>query len=147
MASSSRRSRTDRGSSEIRRRFLVLDHSIVTQRILGRALESHGHQVVLSGSGADALVVLAASSEAFDHVLVDLKLQDLDALDVVREVRRLAGERTRVSVLSTAIEGSDGAARDLERSLEAGADGLLLKPLRGDDLEALVHVGDAPSQG
>jgi len=132
------------GGDGIRRRFLVVDHSIVTQRILGRALEGHGHQAVLTGAGGDALAILRESSEAFDHVLVDLNLQDADALTVVREVRRLAGDRTRISALSTAIAGTVTAARDLERSLAAGADGLLLKPLRGRDLDALVHVGDAP---
>ena len=138
-ATHARRARAD----DVSRRFLVVDHSIVTQRIIARALENHGHQAVLAGAGADALVILRGSSAAFDHVLVDLKLRDLDALAVIREVRRLAGDRTRISALSTAVRGTGPADRDLERSVEAGADGLLLKPLRGRDLQGLVHMGDA----
>jgi signal transduction histidine kinase/ActR/RegA family two-component response regulator len=98
-------------------------------------LERQGHQVSTVHTGTAALT--ATEAQAFDVVLCDLGLPDIDGYTVARRVRaRPDGERPRLIAVSGFSQGTD---RALSRA--AGFDAHLTKPL---PLTELMDVLERP---
>lgn len=121
--------------------LLVIEDDDDLRFLLRVTLEMAGHRVLDAPDGAQGLAV-AVAEHGVDCVLVDLALGDLDGLDVLERLRARDPERrTRL----VALTGHAGEAHR-RRSLAAGADLHLLKPLTPDELvSALAQLLAAPS--
>lgn len=119
---------------------LVVDDEADTREFVKTALEMAGHRVALAEGGREALRLLRASR--VDLVLLDIAMQDLSGLDVLRELRTQVGESAPPVVLLTAI--ADPKLK--ETGLREGACGILEKPLRTSTLLAAIerHMGREP---
>ncbi|RSM89427.1 DNA-binding response regulator [Kibdelosporangium aridum] len=112
-------------------------------RTIGEALDSslrlHGYEVCWTRAGAMALH--EAQRTAFDLVLLDLGLPDLDGVEVCRRLR--SAQPQTVLVIVTARQDE----MDVVVGLEAGADDYLVKPVRLGELLARVraHLRRGPS--
>src|ERR1041385_4803386 len=95
-------------------------------------LEREGYTVTHYGRGHEALVELQRG--AFDFVILDLNLPDLDGLTICRELRR-DPVTAAVPVLMLTARGSE---RDRITGLELGADDYLTKPFSVRELVARV---------
>ncbi|WP_374456689.1 response regulator transcription factor [Nocardioides sp.] len=105
-------------------------------RVMTLSLTRAGFDVLVSGTSADAVEVLA--SRHVDVMIADRGLPDADGADLVRRVRR-DGFTGTVLIAS----GRSGTAHD-EECLAAGADGVLAKPFRLADLVARLHALTSP---
>ena len=85
-------------------------------------LEAEGYTVDVEDNGQTALERLMASPGRFHLVLLDVMLPDLDGFEVVRQLRQ-AGQFVPVMLLT-----ARGAAEDVSRGFDAGADEYLPKP-------------------
>jgi two-component system response regulator QseB len=83
----------------------------------------------------------ALHNDAFDAVLLDLKLPDGSGLDVLRAMRR-GGDTTPVIVVTARDAVSDRVA-----GLDAGADDYLIKPFHLDELAARLRSIHRRSRG
>jgi two-component system, OmpR family, KDP operon response regulator KdpE len=110
-------------------KVLAVDDEPQILTALGRGLTRVGHEVLISRSGEDALAAAAASSP--DIILLDLKLPDLDGIEVVRRLRSW----TTVPIVLLSGSGSE-RARVL--ALDAGADDFVDKPFSMEELRARV---------
>ncbi len=120
---------------------LVVEDDPGNQRVIGLLLQKMGHRPTLVSDGKTALERL--QREAYDVILLDLNMPEMDGREVLRRVRELEEanpERLRTEVLVlTAI--ADIGLR--ERLLAEGADDYLTKPIDRPALaEALARVGD-----
>lgn len=108
-------------------RVLVVDDDEVLLRVLGEALRRGGHHVLEARSAMSCLAIAAA--EAPDAVLLDLRLPDLDGIEVTRRLR--TSSDVPVLLLS-------GAGSELRRvaALEVGADDFIDKPFSLLELSA-----------
>ena len=106
-------------------RVLVADDSAVNREVAQEALSRLGVQVHCVNDGRQA--VDAVFAEAFDLVLMDGSMPELDGYDATREIRaresREAGARTPIVALTAHVVGS---AADAWR--DAGMDAVLHKP-------------------
>jgi two-component system, sensor histidine kinase and response regulator len=111
------------------------DHE-VNRMVVGRLLERLGHDVVTVADGRSALEALDA--QPVDLLLLDCEMPVLDGLATVAELRRreaAAGDGRRLPVLAlSAHAGEDGR----RRSLEAGMDEHLVKPVGIEQLGAAL---------
>ena len=98
--------------------LLVEDEPSIAEPLVV-ALRREGHEVVHAPDGAAALA--ADEAGEFDIVLLDLRLPDMDGLDVCRELRR----RGDVPIIIVSARGDDV---DMVLGLELGADDYLVKP-------------------
>lgn len=118
------------------RRILVAEDEPVNQHLIMELLHRLGFSAVVAGNGRETLARLG--SEAFDLLLLDIQMPELDGFEVVRRIRSgMAGESARpvriVAVTAFALP------EDKERCLKAGFDGYLAKPIRlGELKEAII---------
>jgi len=116
-----------------RRRILVADDNADAAEALALQLRLEGHEVRIALNGIQAL----AATKAFvpEVVLMDLGMPQMDGYETAREIRRLplGGQ-----VALIALTGW-GQQQDRRRTLEAGFDTHLVKPVAQRDLmEAIV---------
>lgn len=112
-------------------RILVVDDDSVLQRTLRINLRARGHEVLLAGSGRQALDYF--DSEPPELVILDLGLPDLDGVEVLRRLRKRSA--VPVIVLSARQEADDKV-----EALDEGADDYVSKPFSIDELLARVRA-------
>jgi len=113
-------------------RILIVEDELTLREGLADLLAAAGHSVEAFEKGADA--VEAGLREAFDVVLLDLMLPDLDGVEVCRRLRRA---RPTLAILMLTARGSED---DKVAGLEAGADDYLTKPFAVRELLARVDA-------
>ena len=114
-------------------KLLVVDDERAVRSSLKGILEGEGHRVTAAASGEEALVMLNQGS--FDLMLVDLKMEGMDGLQVTMETKERAPDT--VVIILTAYATLDSAIR----ALRFGAHDYLLKPCKVEDIIASVEAG------
>jgi PAS domain S-box-containing protein len=120
--------------SSRRLKVLVAEDNKFNQQVIQRMLERRGHTVRVVPNGSETLAALEQS--AFDLLLLDVNMPQMDGLEVVKIIRereKTSGKHLRVVAL-TALSGK----RDRERCIEAGMDDFLGKPMRAAEVYAAL---------
>ncbi|MDZ8276594.1 response regulator [Microbacterium aquimaris] len=110
-------------------RVLLAEDNEINQKTSSLVLQKLGHEVVVVGDGADALA--AARQERWDVILMDVHMPELDGIEATRRVRDLEGPHGDVPIIALTASVADDVLRDAR---EAGADGVLGKPFRTEEL-------------
>lgn len=122
------------------RRVLIAEDNDINALLAGRLVERLGGRGVRASTGIEALDLLAASvqpgAQAFDCVLFDIRMPELDGLAAIRRWRASERESNRPPVPALALT-ANAFAEDRAACLEAGFDGFLPKPL---DREAFLKA-------
>ena len=108
-------------------RALIIDDDEALAEMLAEYLSSHGLDVVSRHRADRGLETIAA--EAFDAVILDVMLPDLDGFEVCRRIR----ERSDVPIVMLTARGEE---TDRIVGLELGADDYLAKPFSPRELVA-----------
>lgn len=101
--------------------ILIVDDDPEACRMLQRALETQ-HTVTLAGSGAEALHLL--EHDAFDAVLLDIMLPDMDGLAVLQAIRR----RPKTADLPVLLISGLIDSATVAHGLKLGANDYISKP-------------------
>ncbi|MBI4516883.1 MAG: response regulator [Deltaproteobacteria bacterium] len=116
-------------------RVLLAEDNLVNQHLTVRLLEKRGHHVVAVSNGRAALA--AVEREAFDLVLMDVQMPEMDGLQATAAIR--AGERTTGAHLPIVALTARAMKGDNERCLAAGMDAYVSKPLQAHKLFATIR--------
>jgi CheY-like chemotaxis protein len=120
------------GPAQATRRVLVADPCADTVGSTAWLLRAWGYDVREAGSGPEALEV--ARGYRPDVILMEIGLPGLDGCEVARRLRR---QGAHSDVLLVAVTGY-GDEKNRRRSLEAGFDCHLVKPVAPDVLQNLL---------
>jgi len=126
---------------------LIADDSLHTLEVARAILEREGACVSAALNGMEAVALLRATPDAFDVVLMDVQMPVLDGVNAVRQIR---GDLRLEGLPVIAVTGAAHES-DRRRALEAGMDGLIIKPFEPDALVGLLRAqvkrarGVAPS--
>ena len=112
-------------------RVLVVEDNVVNQFVATEVLGELGLQVEIAGSGREAISMVRTS--AFDLVLMDVQMPEMDGLATTRALRSLPEGKVIPIIAMTA----SALEEDSERCLAAGMDAFLSKPI---DEERLIEV-------
>jgi PAS domain S-box-containing protein len=136
----------DSGNGGAKRlRILVAEDTAVNQKFILRLLDRWGHAAVLAEDGRKA--VTEASGSAFDLVLMDVQMPEMDGLEAAAAIRRIEAEQGRhtpiIAMTAHAIKG------DRERCMAAGMDDYLSKPIDAEMLRQMIErlTGGPPPSG
>jgi CheY-like chemotaxis protein len=116
---------------------LVVEDVVTNLELTELVLKRAGHAVTSVSNGRDALDALEVGG--FDVVALDLRLPDMDGLDIARTMK--ADPKLRsvpvVAITALAMKG------DREKALEAGCDEYITKPVDtrtlADNIQAVVE--------
>ncbi|MBV9531201.1 MAG: response regulator [Bradyrhizobium sp.] len=103
-------------------RILSVEDNPFGRVVLNTLLTELGHQAEFVGRGEDAIARIEQA--AFDCVLVDMLLPDIEGIETIRRIRKLSPPLMRIPIVGVSPRDEDEAA-----SRAAGADAFLLKPV------------------
>jgi CheY-like chemotaxis protein len=117
-------------------KILLAEDNEVNQKLAVRLLEKRGHSVIVAGNGREALESLDHNS--FDLVLMDVQMPEMDGIEATMHIRnREAGTGRHQPIVAMTALVMKG---DRERCLAARMDGYLSKPIRTQELEAVLET-------
>ena len=112
--------------------ILVVEDDRVSQRVISHVLRRHGFRVECAGSGAKA--VSMAALDAFDLILMDLQMPEMDGLQATALIRLLP-EHGQTPIIALTANYSDQCR---EICQQHGMQGFISKPVLPAELLAYV---------
>lgn len=112
-------------------KILVVDDELIVRKSLGGWLERDGHKVDTASSGEEALK--KCENTRYDVLLLDIKMEGLSGLDVLKTVKQSDPD---VTVVMITAYGSIPSAIE---AMKSGAYEYLLKPFDPDELMVLIE--------
>ncbi len=113
--------------------ILIVDDEQNILLYLSEALEDEGYNITTKNNGKDAITTLEKAE--FDLLLVDLKLKDMDGLQIMREAK--AHWPDTVVIMLT----GHGSLESAMEAIKYGASDYLLKPTSVVDLKQSIRRG------
>ncbi len=113
-------------------RLLLAEDNIVNQKVALRMLRKLGYHADVAANGLE--VLRALERQAYDIILMDVQMPEMDGLEAARAIRQLPQERQPkiIAITAYALEG------DREKCLEAGMDDYINKPVKMDELAEVL---------
>jgi CheY-like chemotaxis protein len=132
-------------------RFLIVDDSIVNQKVIMQLLKKAGYgesEFVVCSDGQEALEAVAAQVSQgsacgaciapFDFIAMDLNMPRMNGWDATKAIRALCDERKVPRPPIVAVTGADRDTWDRCKSCGLFSEALL-KPISSDDLQRVVR--------
>jgi PAS domain S-box-containing protein len=113
--------------------ILLAEDNEINRLIALRLLERAGYRARAVANGR--LAVSEVLSGAFDAVLMDVHMPEMDGFEATAEIRRAENGYRHTPVIALTARAMTG---DRERCLEAGMDDYLTKPVRKEQLIAVL---------
>ena len=114
--------------------ILLAEDNMVNQRVGRAILEKAGHSIVVARTGQEA--VRLWREQAFDLILMDVQMPDMDGLEATAAIREIEKQRgTHTAIIAMTAHAMAG---DRERCVHAGMDDYISKPIHAPALLALV---------
>jgi two-component system cell cycle response regulator DivK len=114
--------------------ILYIEDNPGNRMLVRRILEAEGYTVSEATDGPSGLKTAAQVQP--DLILLDINLPEMDGYDLARRMRGMSNLK-RVPILAVTANVMQG---DRERTLEAGCDGFIPKPIDVDKLPEQVKV-------
>ncbi len=118
-----------------RARILLAEDNAVNRPLARRLLEKRAYTVGVAANRREALAAL--EKEDFDVILMDVQMPEMDGFEATGKIRELEKQTSKhipiIAMTAHALKG------DEERCLEAGMDGYVSKPIRTNELYAVLE--------
>lgn len=122
-------------------RLLLVEDNQINRLVAREMLQKSGHVVVEAHDGREG--VHAAASQAFDAILMDISMPEMDGVEATRVIRGSDGPNCKTPIIALTAHA---LAEDTERFLAAGINESLVKPLSIAELQqALASIGESPA--
>ena len=115
------------------KRILVAEDVEMNREVLAALLEETGLAIDFAFDGAAAVARFAAAPDAYDLILMDIHMPDMDGYEATRRIR--ASGLQRAATVPIVAMTANVFREDVERCLAIGMDGHLGKPV---DLDLLL---------
>jgi len=113
-------------------RVMVVDDSSITIKKLTQILEQIGHSVICScKTGTEALAYYQQYQP--DMVTMDITMPDMDGIEATRQIINSFPKALVIMVTS------HGQEQMVIESIEIGAKGYILKPIKADSLAEMIN--------
>jgi len=114
--------------------ILLAEDNEINQKVAATLLRKAGHIVEIAQNGHEA--VRAVESTAFDVVLMDMHMPEMDGLAATRAIRNMSGPAATLPIVALTAAG---ALSDIQICMDAGMNYFLVKPFRMERLSSILH--------
>jgi two-component system response regulator HydG len=114
-----------------KRRILVVDDEESHRIMLRAVLSAEGYAVEEASDGTEA--VTAVEREAFDVILMDIRMTNMDGIEALTEIRKIS------PLVPVLIMTAYASIKTAVEALKAGAFDYLTKPLDIEELKILIE--------
>lgn len=104
-------------------RLLAVDDITMNCDLISLQFQYHGYRVDKAYSGAEALALV--EKESFDLILLDMRMPEMDGLEVLRRLR----QKYSALELPVIMVTGEGQGESVTEALQMGANDYLAKPL------------------
>ncbi len=116
-------------------RVLLAEDTPANQKLVTYVLSKRGHTVEVAQNGQQELE--AVGKQEFDVVLMDVQMPVMDGFQATHAIRQLADpKKARLPIIAMTAHALKG---DADRCLDAGMDGYISKPVKGEELIVLME--------
>jgi CheY-like chemotaxis protein len=122
-------------------RVLLCDDNVINQKVALRLLQQMGYRADMAGNGVEALEALG--KQPYDLIFMDVMMPEMGGLEATAAIRERQQRREQhpnyktpiviVAMTASAMQG------DRERCIAAGMDDYIAKPVRLEDVRAIVE--------
>jgi two-component system, NtrC family, response regulator HydG len=116
--------------SQQKKTVLIVDDDRSVVRTFTKLLQRGGYETDFAETGKEALAKM--NSRSYDVVLMDYRLPDLDGSEVLARAKDKT--RNSIKIMITGLPSLDTGSKVLDE----GADAYLVKPVKPDELFALI---------
>jgi CheY-like chemotaxis protein/HPt (histidine-containing phosphotransfer) domain-containing protein len=118
-------------------RILAAEDNEINQLVLLNMLATEGARTTIVDNGIRAVEALKRTDAAFDIVLMDVQMPEMDGLEATRRIRKSGLDLPVIGQTAHAL------AEEHEQCRDAGMDAVITKPLDANQLVAVVlqHLG------
>jgi len=111
-------------------KILIVDDDVSMCETLSDILEEKGYYVAVAQDGPEAIE--GVENQRFDLALIDIVMPGMNGVEVLRQIKAIDPQ-----VTTMVMTGHAALGESISDALEAGADGILYKPL---DIDAIVEM-------
>jgi|GEM_PF-1384281 PAS domain S-box-containing protein len=115
-------------------RLLVVDDNPINQQVARELLAKEGALVAVAGGGRSGVEIASAADPAFEAVLMDVQMPELDGYEATRMLRRRARTRALPVIAMTA----NAMETDKAACIAAGMNDHIAKPIDLDGMVATI---------
>jgi CheY-like chemotaxis protein len=119
---------------------LLVEDNEINQQVAKEILEGAGLDITLASNGQEA--VDAVKENNYDAVLMDVQMPVMDGYTATQEIRNLKSEIRNVPIIAMTAHAMAG---DEDKSLQAGMNGHVTKPIGPDQLFSTLQKWIKPS--
>ncbi len=119
--------------------ILVVDDELLNIKLIVQILQKEDYKISVAMNGEEAWDLLQKSPLAFDAVLLDRMMPDIDGLEVLRRMKEHDELKSIPVIFQTAMTQED----EILEGIQAGAYYYLTKPYRKERLLAVVKTAVA----
>jgi len=117
--------------SKAQKRILVIDDDKSILRTFTRILQKNGYDIEVAETGKEAME--KAKKQSFNLALIDIRLPDIDGTELLIKLQQTLPDAVKIMItgfpsLETGI-----------KALDEGADAYLVKPVKPEELIALIE--------
>lgn len=116
-------------------RILIVEDSPLVQRMYGLAFSHKQHQLINAANGRDALAILDSDPEAFDLILLDLRMPDMNGVEFLAAMH--IRPASPIPVVLTTAEAADSPL--VQEARAYGPAAVVHKPWKPLELREVVR--------
>ena len=120
-------------------RILLAEDNPVNQKLIMVMLLKGGYHVETTNNGREAFERFTNAPDAFDLILMDIQMPDMDGIEAAQEIRKLEEKlspgRERIPIIAVTANAMKG---DMENYIEAGMDDYLPKPIKREAVFEMI---------
>lgn len=116
---------------------MIVDDDPINLEVGVKLLSRSGIEIIAKNNGPDALMALHEMKGMIDVILVDIRMPGMDGLELSRRIRALPASFDRkIPIIAMTVNDSE---EDLKKSLDAGINAHLIKPIDSSELYRVLR--------
>ncbi len=115
-------------------RILLAEDNLINQKVARKIIEKKNYALDIVNNGKEAYK--AALRQHYDVILMDVQMPVMDGIEATQKIRTKLGQHRHVPIIAMTAHAMKG---DREKCLAAGMDDYISKPIKPDDLYAIIE--------